>query len=487
VPNDDLALPESLDELREYALRMRAERDAAVESGIHAVRENVELKTTIERKDAEYAELKRLVFGARSEKLKETIPGQGELFNEAERDVDSGAPEEERVQIIKRRLPRKGGRKRPPVEVERVERLHDLADDEKACPCCGLARPRIGEDRSEEIEIVPARAVVIVHVRPKYGPCACDGFKASGKSAIVQGSAPAKIAPGSLFSNKSVAFFIVAKYADGLPFHRQEKVVARMGIEVAQSTMARLAIRVESRIGPLIERIRNDIRGSPVVGMDETVLQMLKEPDRSPTSESRMWVARAFREGRPILFFVYNPTRGKNVAQAILGEDFRGFLQTDGYSGYTELGQHEGIVHVGCWAHIRRKFHHLCDQKVKDSLALAAVGMIGELYEIERTLRKKLEAGSIAKSEFCIRRKKETAPVFTRIQAWLFDTAPRVPPESPIGKAISYAIGQLDRAVRYVDHVLLTGDNNPVLSSGIRNPQDSGKSSISNEKLRKVA
>lgn len=304
--------------------------------------------------------------------------------------------------------------------------------------------------------------MVVVHVRPKYGPCACEGFEGSGTSAIIQAPSPAKITPGSLFSNKSVAFFLIAKFADGLPFYRQEKVVARMGIEVSRSTMARLAIRVGSRIGPLIERIRIDIRGSPVVGMDETVLQVLKEPGRSPTSESRMWVARAFHEGRPLLFFVYNPSRGKSVAQAILEEGFRGFLQTDGYSGYTELGQREGVIHVGCWAHIRRKFHHLYDPKVKDSLALAAVGMIGELYEIERALRKKLEAGIINESEFLVRRKKDTAPVFERIKAWLFDTAPRVPPESPIGKAISYAIGQLDRAVHYVDHVLLTPDNNPV-------------------------
>jgi len=100
-----------------------------------------------------------------------------------------------------------------------------------------------------------------------------------------------------------VAFFIVAKYVDGLPFRQQEKVVARMGIEVALSTMARLAIRVGSRIGPLIERIQGNIGGSSVVGMYEIMLQVLKEPDRNHTSESRMWFARAFRESKPSPFF----------------------------------------------------------------------------------------------------------------------------------------------------------------------------------------
>jgi hypothetical protein len=84
--------------------------------------------------------------------------------------------------------------------------------------------------------------------------------------------------------------------------------------------------------------MQRDIRGSPVVGMDETVVQVLKEIDRKPSSESRMWVARGYQEGKPILFFSYSPSRAGAVAASILGDKFEGYLQTDGYSGYTAIG-----------------------------------------------------------------------------------------------------------------------------------------------------
>lgn len=296
----------------------------------------------------------------------------------------------------------------------------------------------------------------------KYGPCDCNAFGGNGEKSVIQAAAIARIAPGSMFSNQTVAFIMTAKYADGLPFHRQEKVVARLGVGIAWSTMARLAIRVVGALAPVIERLQLDIRGSPVVGMDETVLQVLKEPDRKPTSESRMWVARGFRDRRPILLFVYDQSRSGSVVTGLLGDGFKGFLQTDGYSGYNEMGQRPGVIHVGCWAHVRRRFHHLCDPKSPGSFAFAAIDLIGELYGIERKLRDRLGKGLIDEAGFFIMRKEECTPVFGRIKTWLLETLPRVPLKSPIGEAISYALGQFDRAVRYVDHPLLTPNNNPV-------------------------
>lgn len=114
--------------------------------------------------------------------------------------------------------------------------------------------------------------------------------------------------------------------------------MSRYGLEIGRGTMAHLAIAAARRLGPLIELMQRDIRGSPVVGMDETVVQVLKEIDRKPSSESRMWVARGYQEGKPILFFSYSPSRAGAVAASILGDKFEGYLQTDGYSGYTAIG-----------------------------------------------------------------------------------------------------------------------------------------------------
>jgi len=451
-------LPSSVDELRTLVESLRQKLD-------ENIRRLAETETLLEREKAKYEDLKREIFGRKSEKLGESDPAQGELFNEAERDAGT-APDEERVQVVRRRVGKKGGRKRPAPELERIEKLHDLSDDEKLCPCCGKERPRIGEDRSEEIEIVPARAVVTVHVRPKYGPCFCDGFEEKGAKAIVQASPPSKILPGSMFSNRSIAFFLVGKYADALPFHRQEKALSRIGLDMARGTMARIAIKVGSALAPIIALMQRDIRLSPVVRMDETPVQVLKENGRPPGSESRMWVAMGYREGRPILLFSYNQSRSGKVAEAILG-DYRGCLQTDGYSGYTKLGSREGITHVGCWAHIRREFHHVYESQEHSPLALEAIKMIRELYHIEATHREKLEAGTITAGEFLARRKADTAPVFARLLSWLHQKRSQVPPRTPLGEAIAYALGQYDRAVRYVEHVLLTPDNN-LIENAIR-------------------
>ena len=421
-----------------------------------------ELKVIIEGKEQKYAELQKLIFGPKSERIVSDDPKQGVLvFNEAERDSDQ-APEDERVQTIRRRVGKRHGRKRPSPEFERIEVLHDVPEGEKLCPCCGRERARIGEERSEEIEIIPAHVVVHEHVRPKYGPCPCDDFELCGAKTVLIAPAPAKIATGSLFSNHTAAFFLVGKYADGLPFYRQEKVIARMGLSMSRGTMAHLAVRIGTALGPIIDLMRRDIRGSPVMRMDETFVQVLKEPGKAPTSESRMWVAMGYREGRPVLLFVYNDSRSGDVAEAIVGSGFEGFLQTDGYSGYARVGKRTGIVHVGCWAHIRREFFALFESEEKTPLAAAILAHIRALYSIERRLRSDLNEGRVSVDEFTTKRKDQTAEVFEKIRCWLHEQESVVPPQSSLGKAITYALGQYNRAIRYVEHPLLTPDNNPV-------------------------
>ena len=418
-----------------------------------------EYGTLLEHERTKYAELQRLIFGSKSERVVSEDPKQGVLaFNEAERDA-AQTPEDERFQTISRWVGTRHGRKRPSPEFERIEVLHDLPEAERLCPCCGQERARIGEERSKEIEIIPARVVVHVHIKPKYGPCSCEGFEGAGAMTIAITPAPSKIAGGSLFPNHTAAFFLVGKHADAQPFYRQEKVIARMGLSVSRGTMAHLAVRIGSALGPIIELMRRDIRGSPVMRMDETVVQVLKEPGKAPTSESRMWVAMSYRQERPILLFAYSDSRSGDVAEAIVGSGFSGFLQTDGYSGYARIGKRPGIAHVGCWAHIRREFYALFESEDKTSLAAAALAHIRTLYSIERRLRSALSEGCLSIDEFTAQRKLETAAAFEKIRCWLHDQESVVPPQSSLGKAIMYALGQYNRAIRYVEHPLLTPDN----------------------------
>jgi len=468
---------ETVEGLKAYAARLCAElaeasRKAEEESQKaeeaerqrqRAVEEAAEYRAKYEKELNAHELLKLLVYGRRSEKVKEKDVAQGELFNEAEAEnqrIDSPEPEERAERAAAGRVKRPGsGRRRPPENLERVEIVHDLPEEEKACPACGAERPLIGEERSEEIDVIPAKMVVTVHVRKTYGPCSCPSCRAQGPGTVTTAPAPAKIAPGSLFSNATIAFIIVSKFVDGLPFYRQERAFERFGLELGRGTMARLAIKAASALSALSELMLTHIRGSPVVRMDETTVQVLKEEGRAPAAESRMWVAMGYRDGRPIVHFAYNPSRSGKVAQAILGPAFSGFLQTDGYSGYAAVGARAGVAHVGCWAHIRRKFIEV--HKTQGSqAAMDAVRLIRKLYMVEKRLRCDLESGALDAQAFLVERRAATEGPLAEILSWLVQMKAELAPQSPLGKAVEYALGQYERAARYTEHALLTPDNN---------------------------
>ena len=425
--------------------------------------ECAELKVEIESEREKYKNLLRALYGKKSEKISEPAPGQGELFDEAENE-SAAIPNPEPIVISMPKKPvngKKRGRKSIPVSLPRIDKVIDLTEKERDCPFCDKSRPKMGEERTEEIDFIPAHVQVTVYVRNKYGPCDCDGFAASEEKEIIIAPAPAKIVPGSAFSNRAIAFFIVAKYVDGLPFYRQESMMPRYSIEMGRGTMAHLSIRTASRFDRIVALMQGHIRASPVVGMDETVVQVLKEKGRKPESQSRMWVARGYHGEKPILLFVYNPSRSGAVASGILG-DFKGFLQTDGHAGYNSVGKQPGMTHIGCWAHIRREFHHVYVNQGKESLAGEMIELIKKLYVIEKRLRLELDEKKIQSDIFLIVRKKETESVFKEIREWLFANCGKIPPKSSLGEAIAYAMGQFDRAIRYVDHYLVTPDNNLV-------------------------
>lgn len=106
---------------------------------------------------------------------------------------------------------------------------------------------------------------------------------------------------------------------------------------------------------PLINLIHDEILDGRLINIDETTLQVLVEPGRVPTSTSYMWLFRRGDPVRPALIYQHHPTRAGDVAKSFLG-DYKGFVQTDGYSGYGFLDHRAGVRHAGCWAHARRKF-----------------------------------------------------------------------------------------------------------------------------------
>ena len=400
----------------------------------------------------------RTLFGSSSEKLSTGEDRQLRLFNEAEV-VSDKADTTQTITIVKEYKRSNAGRKKRSNPDETVEIIHDIDEEEKACPCCGDIRPMIKQERSEEFDLIPAKVIRIVHLRNVYGPCKCDEFLASEEKTILTAPGPAKIIKGSDFSNRSIALCIAAKYADGIPFYRVEKIFARSGLDISRATLSKLTMRTSIKISPIIEAMNRDLMASPVLLMDETTVQVHREAKKKNTSKSYMWVRYGYHDKRPIVHFDYRPSRSSDTPNALLSR-YRGYLQTDGYAGYSAIGKSPGIVHVGCFAHIRRRFFEAFESAGKSGESGQMLERIKELYAIERRLRVKLDEGRLSDDEFTSTRAVAMGPVLEGIRSWLNAKNGSVPPKTNLGNAISYALEQWPKACRFVDHVLLRPDTN---------------------------
>jgi len=190
--------------------------------------------------------------------------------------------------------------------------------------------------------------------------------------------------------------------------------------------------------------------------MDETPVQVLNEPGRANTSKSFMWVFRGGEIERPALLFRYDPSRSGQFLTKEL-DAYKGYIQTDGYKGYDLLGNQAGIVHLGCWAHVRRKFVEVIKSRLKDGKkghADAALESIQKLYAIERSAEELSIEGRY------LLRQEKAKPLLKQFQKWLEDLAPRTPPQGLLGKAVGYALKQWERLVHYTEDGRLRPDNN---------------------------
>ncbi len=410
--------------------------------------------------------LKALRYQAQSEKAKSH---QGEdqyyLFDEAELVVLPSEIDEERSEEteVAAHVRKKKGRRPISPEYPRVDVIHDIPEDEKTCPC-GSTLSRIGEEVSEKLDIVPQKIQVIRHIRPKYACRECEGVEDNGPT-VKRASMPPQIIPQGIVTPGLLAYILINKFADGLPFYRQQNMFDRLGADISRATMSGWTLRAAKACEPLIDLLQEEIRSGPIINMDETTVQVLKEPGRKNTSKSYMWVARGGLPERPVVLFRYDPSRAGAVATEFVG-DFRGYLQTDGYAGYNSIGSSGEITHVGCLVHVRRKFMDVLksgSKKNKGGTARAVVNLIKKLYHLEKMTRnQRLDPEQIKQM-----RQERAKPIMDKIKVLLMESAKTTPPKSLLGRAISYALGQWDRVLVYLEDGRLSPDNN-VAENAIR-------------------
>lgn len=267
---------------------------------------------------------------------------------------------------------------------------------------------------------------------------------------------PELILPGSLASSSILAYIMDQKYTYSLPLYRQEQQFLRLGINLSRQTMANwLLASAEPWLKIIYDRMQKYLLERAVIHADETTLQVLKEPGRSAESKSYMWLYRSGRDGPGIVLYDYQTTKASKHPEKFLA-DFKGYLQTDGYSAYSKLAN---VTLVGCFAHARRKFKEALTAlpaSHKDKPVAASVGLdyCNKLFDIERQLKDKSNEERYAK------RLELSKPLLEEFYLWLKRQRQLTIPKSTFGQAITYCLNQWDN----LNHFLLDGcleiDNN---------------------------
>ncbi len=380
------------------------------------------------------------------------------LFNEAEaapepdgEDEDAEGPEPDAT--VTGGAPRRRGKRALPPELERIEVRHELPEAEQRCPHDGSALEVIGEQTSEQLDIVPAQVRVLKHIQVKYA-CPCC------REHVVTAPKPRSPIPGSQVSPGLLAHVAVSKYLDHWPLYRQGVVFERMGAIVHRSTMSQWMRKAGELVQPLINLLNDELLAQSYLHMDETTVQVLKEPGKTPESMSFMWVRVGGERERPVVLFDYDPSRSRSVPLRLLA-GFNGILQVDGYSGYDAAIGEYGLLSVGCWAHARRRFHDVfkaAGLNPKKPLprgkpppaavrkAAKALSFMKTLFAIEHRIRERLPEERVPV------RQAESRPVVDALRQWLDATRPSVTPKSKLGEALAYLDSQWPRLVVFLDH-----------------------------------
>jgi transposase len=393
-------------------------------------------------------QFQRKQFSASSEKLSKDQLPLG-LFNEAE-DVEAAEAEQpaddETVEV-----PAHTRRKKPRVSIPdtypREEILYELPEAERVCPHDGTALKAIGTEDHEQLDFIPAQVKVVKHRRQKYVCPCCEQYH-------VTASKPKQPIDKSIASPGLLAYVATQKYCDALPLYRQSEIFKRAGIELDRTNLANWMVRSGQLVQPLINLLQDRLLAQPVIRLDETTVQVLKEPGKATQSQSYMWVAGHFG-AQPAVLFHYAPTRSHSVPLELLSDDVNAIM-VDGYEGYERACAQYSITRLGCWAHARRKLvdAQKLQKKGKTGKADQGLAFIQKLYAIETKLKTE------PPDERYDIRQQQAKPITDKLRQWLEKSLPTVPPQTAIGKALHYLHNQWDRLVRYLDDGAYPIDNN---------------------------
>ena len=395
-------------------------------------------------------ELQRHRFGRRAETLPEDqmllgLEDVEQVAASGEAEIDAVNPTER----VNRSTKRRTNRGSLPADLPRIEMVVDIEDH--ACPCCGKALHRIGEDTGERLDMVPAQFRVLVVRRPKYACRSCENV-------VVQAPAPNRLIEGGLPTEATVAQVLVSKYADHLPLYRQAQIYARQGIKLDRSTLADWVGRAAFLLQSIHDRLLTSLRASPKLFADETTAPVL-DPGRGRTKTGQLWAYA--RDDRPWggtdppgVAYVYAPDRKAQQPMTHLA-GFNGILQVDGYSGYRAFAERNDVQLAFCWSHVRRPFYELAAAGPAP-IASEALQRIAGLYAIEKDI-----CGLTADERRAVRQQR-SRPIIEDLEPWLRAKLALISQKTKLAQAIRYTLSRWDGLTHFLDDGRIEIDSNVV-------------------------
>lgn len=378
--------------------------------------------------EGELAKLKQMIFGKRSEKMPRV---SAELKKNGF--LDSADPSE----VKKTRQQRKAERE----ELPEVKKHYTVPKDKRHCPKCNNSELKALGPGKETItyEYVPAHFEKHVHIQETL-TCSCCDY-------IVTADAPVKPVENGKYGASFISHVVIAKCCDSLPLYRMEKQFKRIGLPLSRSTLGDLFHQAASITKPIWQRMVDLVALEPLVLADETPIPVMQA---KKTHKGYVW---AFITSFAIAYY-YSKSRSSDTPNQILGTT-KGILLADAYAGYNKVCEPGARIRAGCWAHVRRKFFDA--QANAPDEAKYALDTILNLYKIEYDAAAQKILGS---KEHLALRKNRAPPIIANFESWLKEQHDQHLPKGPMGKAISYALDNLNELKVFIDDVRVPLDNN---------------------------
>jgi transposase len=343
------------------------------------------------------------------------------------------------------------GRQELPADLPRREKVLACTPEQCTCRACGQQTTVIGYDRSEQLDVEPARYFVLVTKREKR---ACPFCQEGG---IATAPLATRIIDKGLASDRVVIDAVVAKYSDYLPLYRQSAMLEReTGLEISRATLDGWVMRVGELLSPIAAAIGRELVSGTYIQADETPVGVQMHDGRGKNHQAYLW-----QYGRPggNVVFDFRLGRGRDGPKRFLGQ-FEGILQSDGYAAYEQVGGPR-IVHACCWAHARRKFMEALKLHPEDRVAARLVARIDALFSIDAEAR----SANLDHAARHALRLQRARPLLDLLKPQIEATRAEALPTSALGKAAQYTLTLWPKLTRFLDYPELELSNNLAESS----------------------